>query len=58
MNTHDYCVHTIGKIVAELERCANASISVVQLYEKTGKYTPEQANEIKKSYQSTLPYAR
>lgn len=47
MNTHDYCVNTIGKIIEELERCANASVTTVQLLQKAGKYTPEQANEIK-----------
>lgn len=46
MNTHDYCVHTIGKIVAELERCARASISTIEMLEKAGRYTPEQAKEI------------
>lgn len=45
MNTHDYCVHTIGKIIGELERCANASIKTIELLVKAGRYTPEQANE-------------
>lgn len=46
MNTHDYCVHTIGKIVMELERCGRASISAIEMLEKAGRYTPEQAKEI------------
>ena len=45
MKTHDYCVHTIGKIIMELERCAKASISTIEMLEKAGRYTPEQAKE-------------
>lgn len=46
MNTHDYCVHTIGKITMELEQCARASISAIKMLEQAGRYTPEQAKEI------------
>ena len=45
MKTHDYCVHTIGMIIMELERCARASISTIEMLEKAGRYTPEQAKE-------------
>lgn len=45
MNTHNYCVHTIGKIIMELERCARASISTIKMLEQAGRYTPEEAKE-------------
>ena len=57
MNTHDYCVHTIGKIIMELERCARASISTIKMLEQAGRYTTEQAKETV-AHQSTLHNAR
>ena len=48
MNKHDYCVHTIGKVIMELERCARASILTIELLEKSGKYFPDEAKEIVK----------
>lgn len=46
MNKHDYCIETMGKIIMEFERCANASIKTIELLVKAGRYTTEQADEI------------
>ena len=46
MNKHDYCIETMGKIIMELERCANASVKTIELLVKAGRYTTEQADEI------------
>ena len=46
MKKHEYTLMIIAMIIAELERCANASVTTIKILEKVGKYTHEQANEI------------
>lgn len=46
MKKHEYTLMIIAAIIAELERCGNASVAAIKILEKAGKYTHEQANEI------------
>ena len=46
MKKHEYTLMIIGMIIAELERCANASIMAIKILEKAGKHTHEQVSEI------------